>query len=245
MKQYYIENTDYEILTPYGWEDFQGIFLNKDANKLAKQITLENNSCITATLEHRFFTNGVEVTVSNLLVGNYIDTVDGPSKIIDISECTLIDTYDIFNATNHVVIANKTYSHQCDEFAFVQPPEKAKEFWTALSPTLSTGGKCIITSTPNSDEDQFAMLWTEANKKFDEYGNEQHEGANGFHSFFAHWNEHPDRDEEWANKERAKIGVERFRREFDCSAHNTNVTLQDESGNIFTTTIGNLHDNLL
>ena len=104
----------------------------------------------------------------------------------------------------------------CDEFAFVQPPEKAKEFWTALSPTLSTGGKCIITSTPNSDEDQFAMIWTEANKRFDEHGNETKVGVNGFFSYFAHWNEHPDRDEEWAKVERAKIGDERFRREFDC-----------------------------
>ena len=104
----------------------------------------------------------------------------------------------------------------CDEFAFVQPPEKAKEFWTALSPTLSTGGKCIITSTPNSDEDQFALIWTEANKKFDEHGNDQKLGTNGFYSFFAHWNEHPDRDEKWAATERAKIGEERFRREFDC-----------------------------
>jgi hypothetical protein len=104
----------------------------------------------------------------------------------------------------------------CDEFAFVQPPEKAKEFWTALSPTLSTGGKCIITSTPNSDEDQFALIWTEANKKFDEFGNEQQLGTNGFYSYFAHWAEHPDRDEAWAATERAKIGEERFRREFDC-----------------------------
>jgi hypothetical protein len=104
----------------------------------------------------------------------------------------------------------------CDEFAFVQPPEKAKEFWTALSPTLSTGGKCIITSTPNSDEDQFALIWTEAQKRFDEFGIEQPLGTNGFNSFFAHWNEHPDRDEAWAQTERAKIGEERFRREFDC-----------------------------
>jgi hypothetical protein len=104
----------------------------------------------------------------------------------------------------------------CDEFAFVQPPEKAKEFWTALSPTLSTGGRAIITSTPNSDEDQFAMIWTEANKKFDEHGNEQELGVNGFFPYFAHWNEHPDRDEKWAQTERAKIGEERFRREFDC-----------------------------
>lgn len=104
----------------------------------------------------------------------------------------------------------------CDEFAFVQPPEKAKEFWTALSPTLATGGKCIITSTPNSDEDQFALIWTEANKKFDEFGNESKLGQNGFGSYFAHWSEHPDRDEEWARLEKAKIGEERFRREFEC-----------------------------
>ena len=104
----------------------------------------------------------------------------------------------------------------CDEFAFVQPPEKAKEFWTALSPTLSTGGKCIITSTPNSDEDQFAMIWTEANKKFDEHGNETELGVNGFYPYFAHWRENPLRDDEWARLERAKIGDERFRREFEC-----------------------------
>ena len=81
---------------------------------------------------------------------------------------------------------------------------------------MSTGGKCIITSTPNSDEDQFALIWTEANKKFDEYGNESKLGTNGFYSYFAHWAEHPDRDEEWAKVERSKIGEERFRREFDC-----------------------------
>lgn len=104
----------------------------------------------------------------------------------------------------------------CDEFAFVQPPEKAKEFWTALSPTLATGGKAIITSTPNSDEDQFAMIWTEANKKFDEFGNEQKLGLNGFYPYFAHWSEHPDRDDAWARLEKAKIGEERFRREFEC-----------------------------
>jgi hypothetical protein len=104
----------------------------------------------------------------------------------------------------------------CDEFAFVQPPEKAKEFWTSLSPTLSTGGKCLITSTPNSDEDQFAMIWKEANKRFDEYGNDKIVGTNGFYAMKAHWNEHPDRDEAWATAERSRIGEERFRREHEC-----------------------------
>lgn len=102
-----------------------------------------------------------------------------------------------------------------DEFAFVAP-NIASEFWTSISPTLATGGKAIITSTPNSDEDQFAFIWKEANKRTDEYGNEQELGRNGFFPFRAYWNEHPDRDEAWAAEERSRIGEERFRREHDC-----------------------------
>ena len=102
-----------------------------------------------------------------------------------------------------------------DEFAFVEP-NIASEFWTSISPTLATGGKAIITSTPNSDEDQFATIWKEANKKFDEYGNESPVGKNGFFPFRAHWSEHPDRDQAWADTEKSRIGEERFRREHEC-----------------------------
>ena len=102
-----------------------------------------------------------------------------------------------------------------DEFAFV-PPRIAKEFWTALSPTLSTGGACIVTSTPNSDDDTFALIWAEANKLFDEYGNEQAVGRNGFKGYLSTWIAHPERDEDWASAERARIGEERFRREHEC-----------------------------
>ena len=99
-----------------------------------------------------------------------------------------------------------------DEFAFVRPTW-AREFWTAISPTLSTGGKCIITSTPNSDEDQFADIWKQANKKTDAFGNPTPVGVNGFSPFMAHWSEHPDRDEAWKTAEIGRIGEERFRRE--------------------------------
>ena len=102
-----------------------------------------------------------------------------------------------------------------DEFAFVEP-NIASEFWTSISPTLATGGKAIITSTPNSDEDQFATIWKEANKKFDEFGNEQELGKNGFYPFRAHLSEHPDRDQAWADTEKSRIGEERFRREHEC-----------------------------
>jgi len=103
----------------------------------------------------------------------------------------------------------------CDEFAFVKP-RIASEFWTSISPTLSTGGKCIITSTPNQDDDQFARIWKDATKNIDEYGNTQTLGRNGFASIKVIWSAHPDRDEAWASTERVKIGEERFLREHEC-----------------------------
>jgi hypothetical protein len=103
----------------------------------------------------------------------------------------------------------------CDEFAFVMP-NIAEEFWTSISPTLATGGRAIITSTPNSDEDTFATIWKQAEQKFDEFGNESEVGINGFHSFRAEWHEHPDRDEKWKKDEIGRIGEEKFRREYGC-----------------------------
>jgi hypothetical protein len=102
-----------------------------------------------------------------------------------------------------------------DEFAFVRPTI-AQEFWTSITPTLSTGGKAIITSTPNSDEDQFSLIWKMANKTEDEFGNQTEVGVNGFKAYRAYWHEHPERDERWAIEMRAQLGTERFRREMDC-----------------------------
>ena len=103
----------------------------------------------------------------------------------------------------------------CDEFAYVEP-NIAVEFWTSISPTLATGGKAIITSTPNGDEDQFAQIWKEANKRVDEYGNTTELGKNGFFPYLAIWNQHPDRDEKWRAEEMSRVGQERFEREHEC-----------------------------
>jgi hypothetical protein len=102
-----------------------------------------------------------------------------------------------------------------DEFAFVRP-SIAREFWTAITPTLSTGGKAIITSTPNSDEDQFAFIWKGANKTEDEFGNTTDLGVNGFKAYRSSWDEQPGRDQKWADEIKAQLGEDRFRREIGC-----------------------------
>lgn len=117
-----------------------------------------------------------------------------------------------------------------DEFAFVERGI-AREFWTSLSPTLSTGGKCIITSTPDTDEDQFAELWFTANKLVDEFGNDTEVGPNGFRPYFAEWSVHPERDEAWAAEQRSELGDDRFAREHECCHGNTIITLRDVTTN--------------
>jgi len=243
MNQSFAPNTEYEILTPNGWEDFEGIFLNENANKDSRKITFDDNSFVIATLDHRFYINNSEVKVKDLVLGNKLDSEDNSKIIVSLEDVELEDTYEIFNAENHVILANKINSHQCDEFAFVQPGI-ADEFWTSISPTLATGGRAIITSTPNSDEDTFATIWKDAEKKFDEHGNETELGTNGFHSFTVAWDEHPDRNDEWKVAEIGRIGEERFRREYGCVTRNTMITLQDENGNVFDLEIGNLYNTI-
>lgn len=132
-----------------------------------------------------------------------------------------------------------------DEFAFVRP-RIAEEFWTAIQPTLSTGGDCIITSTPNSDEDQFAKIWFGAENNIDENGKERQGGIgiNGFKAIKVTWEAHPDRDDKWAEEQMQKVGLSQFEREFACLAHNNKLKLRDINGTIIEKTIKELYDEL-
>lgn len=116
-----------------------------------------------------------------------------------------------------------------DEFAFVKKNIQ-EEFWSAISPTLSTGGKCIITSTPDTEFDLFAEIWRKANKRTDEEGNPlplDGPGANGFFPTRVIWDKHPDRNEDWAKKEKAKTTPEKFSREHECEFGSSDSGLID------------------
>ena len=100
-----------------------------------------------------------------------------------------------------------------DEFAFVTP-RIADEFWTSILPTLSTGGGCIITSTPNTDEDKFSEIWHKAITE-----------QNGFAAVEVRWDEHPDRDDEFRRDTIAKIGELKWRREYNNEFLSSTETL--------------------
>lgn len=245
--QSYKPNTKYEILTPNGWEDFEGVFKNEDVEARSRRIVFENGVALTATLDHVFYCHatGRELKCHEINTGDRLKTQDTKGwKVVSIEEIVLQSTYDVFNAKNHIILVDGgVLSHQCDEFSFVAPGI-AKAFWTSLSPTLSTGGKLIMTSTPNGDEDQFAEIWFGANRTIDDTGNETEIGVNGFKAYMATWERHPDRDEAWAAAERASIGDERFAREHECVAKNTMLTLCDETGMEFSMSIQDLFDRL-
>ena len=116
----------------------------------------------------------------------------------------------------------------CDEFAFVAPGQ-SKEFWKAISPTFSTGGSCIITSTPKSDTDQFAQIWRQACDNTDANGNKlpHGRGRNEFFPIKVTWREHPDRGEEWARPYRETLGEAGFRQEMECVDGPTKLQIHD------------------
>lgn len=216
MTDFYKQNSKFEVLTPTGWQDFNGI--TRDSKRTVN-LVFDDVTEVNATEKHVFFISGVKVTVADIKVGDCIDTTTGKKTVVTKSENLVSDVYDLVEVKdkNHqYIVNNDIITKNCDELAYVRP-SIAKEFWTSIRPTLSTGGSAIITSTPNSDEDQFALLWKGAIKTEDAYGNqiESGKGINGFKAYSADWRAHPERDEEWANEERASIGDERFQREHE------------------------------
>ena len=102
-------------------------------------------------------------------------------------------------------------------------------FGQVFFPVLSTGGKCIITSTPSDDESLFADIWKKATNTLDKFGNEHPEGLgqNGFSALRVAWDQHPDRGEEYKDEQIMAYGEEMFRREHELEFISDQETIID------------------
>lgn len=101
-----------------------------------------------------------------------------------------------------------------DEAAFV---EKAEEIWAAAQPTLSTGGKAIILSTPNGVGNFFHKMWVQAE-----------EGTNKFFPIKLPWHLHPERDDAWRKEQdRVSENLKKTAQELDCDFLSSGATVID------------------
>ena len=89
-----------------------------------------------------------------------------------------------------------------DEAAFVR---NFDELWMGLYPTLSTGGRAILLSTPNGVGGQYHEIYTKAIRK-----------ENEFNFIKLMWDVHPERDDNWFEKETKNMSQKQVAQELLC-----------------------------
>ncbi len=100
-----------------------------------------------------------------------------------------------------------------DEAAFVR---NFDTIWTGIYPTISTGGRVIILSTPNGVGGQYYKLYTEAES-----------GLNEFNPIKLPWDVHPEREEEWFSKTTANMSKRQIAQEYLCDFTTSGDTYLD------------------
>ena len=98
-----------------------------------------------------------------------------------------------------------------DEAAHV---EGLDELWMGLYPTLSTGGRCIALSTPNGVGNWFHKIYSEAENE-----------SNDFFPTKLPWDVHPDRNEQWFEKETRNMSRREIAQELECNFNMSGETV--------------------
>ncbi|MGI9571997.1 MAG: terminase large subunit domain-containing protein [Candidatus Actinomarinaceae bacterium] len=100
-----------------------------------------------------------------------------------------------------------------DEAAFVR---NFDTIWTGIYPTISTGGRVIILSTPNGAGGQYYKLYTQAEA-----------GLNEFNAIRLPWDVHPERGDDWFAKTTANMSKRQIAQEFLCDFTTSGDTFLD------------------
>jgi hypothetical protein len=161
MENSYIKLSDYEVLTPSGFKDFDGI--SKITKKCYYSITLDNNEKLKCSSNHKIDTPSGYKYTSNLSIGDMVITKKHKCKITEIT-CVNedIDLFDLINVKDkrHRFFANNTVVSNC---AFV-PNRQWDAFISSVYPTISSSdsSRVIKVSTFNG-LNHFYQDWEKAN----------------------------------------------------------------------------------
>lgn len=109
-----LKNTLYKVLTPTGFEDFDGLKKVTRSNWYA--LSLANGYNLTATPDHKLFSSGSIYVVEDLIVKTNIDIINNSAEaVVEIKrETTSKDFYDLINVDSHKYFANNIVVSNCD-----------------------------------------------------------------------------------------------------------------------------------
>ena len=102
-----------------------------------------------------------------------------------------------------------------DEAAFIEE-NRIEDIWGSSQQTLSTGGRAIVLSTPNGTGNFFHRMWVKAQ-----------EGRNGFIPIRLPWSVHPERNQQWRDKQDDELGPRMAAQECDCDFTTSGNTVFD------------------
>lgn len=154
----YKSNDDFEILTEDGFKSFVGM-TQSDTVQATFKIVTKGNKEITATENHSFYVgdDSIKTPLSDIAVGDMIQTIDGLEEVIEIKPMGSQTVYDMVEVQgNNTFICNDIVTKNCDELAFVKS-HLQDEFWDSIYPTLSclTGDTLILTESGYRRMDSF------------------------------------------------------------------------------------------
>jgi hypothetical protein len=105
-----IDIDEYEVLTPNGWKDFNGIC--KTIPFQVYVITFDDCSYIECADTHVFMYNNEEIFAKNLLPGHFINSINGKKEIISIEITDRYENmYDLRNVDGGIYYTNDVVSH--------------------------------------------------------------------------------------------------------------------------------------
>lgn len=231
-------NTDWEVLTPSGWQEFDGV--KKIIHPSYIKLTLTNGLTIKCSKSHQLFVRSSVSTDEHedgFLFAELLDINTDKIKtknndFVSIQSIVFIeeeiDMYDLVNVSNgYEYYANDIVNHNCAHISDMD------EIWVGLSPTLSTGGKAILISTPLGVGNAFHRIWVDAI-----------DGKNDFTPIELPWTVHPERNQEWYDREsantRAGKGERGVQQEYHCVAGTTKIVTPDGHKEIQDIKLGDL-----
>lgn len=217
---YYKKIDNYEVLTPNGWSNFDGIKQTK--TNIIIEFSFNDSSKLKCTTNHKIYVNENEykyakdLDINDYVLGENNIQLQIVNKTFDYKEANV---YDLINVENrHRYYTNKICSSNCAHIS----NNIMKELYSSVYPIISSSksSKCFMISTPNGIGNVF----------YDTYmaGLLNHEES-GWTAFRIDWWEVPGRDEEWKKQQIQAFNgdLQKFASEFGNSFIGSSLTLVD------------------